>query len=126
MDNINYNFITGKKLGYYDVKITHDIIIRYYQISNFERNDNDNYNIRSYLFESNCDSGGCCFEYIIKEVKDYQLSKQELEKFKKYLKKSKNTKTHKIVYKFLNYVDFIMVPPPDGNELAQVNSELLN
>jgi hypothetical protein len=29
MDNINYNFVTGKKLGYYDVKITHDIIIRY-------------------------------------------------------------------------------------------------
>lgn len=125
MNNERYNFVSGKKLGYYDVKITHDYTISYFQISNFERFDNENYNIRSYLFKSNCDSGGCCFEYVIKQVRDYQLSKSELEEFKQVLKDSKNTPTHKVMYKFLNYVDFTTVPPPDGSELSQCNSELL-
>jgi len=125
MNNEKYNFVSGNKLGYYDVKITHDYTIHYFQISNFERFDNNNYNIRSYLFKSNCDSGGCCFEFVIKNVKDYQLSKLELDKFKQVLKNSKNNVTHKVMYKFFNDVDFTYVTPPDGSELSQCNSELL-
>lgn len=125
MSTEKFNFVSGKKLGYYDVKLTSDYTIRYYQISNFERFNDNKYNIRSYLFKSNCDSGGCCFEYIVKNVKDYALTEEELNEFKKVLKKSKNTKNHKIMYRFLNYVNFTQVPPPDGNELSQCNSELL-
>ena len=126
MDDNNYTFVSGSKLGYYDVKITTDVNIQYYQISNFERPDNDKYNVRSYLFQSNCNTGGCCFEYIIKHVKDYQLTKKELKLFVKNLKLTKNTNTKKIKYRFLDYVEFSTVPPPDGNELSLCNSELIN
>ena len=36
MSDTKYEIVSGKKIGYYDVKITKDVNIRFFQISQFE------------------------------------------------------------------------------------------
>ena len=124
MSDTRYEIVKGgEKLGYYDIKITTDVQVRFFQISQFE--ENGLFAIRSYLFIGNGTNGGCFYEDKIVDIKDYKLTERELNKFKKTLQNKKDTKNHKIMYKFypVYYLEFTQ--GPSGQELSQCTSELL-
>ena len=124
----NFEFVKGSDYykGYYDKKIISKILIRYYQIAIF--NDKDQKCIKSYLFSGESSQGACFYNYKILEIKEYNLSTDDFNKFFKILeKKSENQNLEiKIMYKFYPVYNFEFTSPPSGNELSQCYSELLN
>ena len=124
MDDTKYEIVSGKKIGYYDIKITKDINIRFFQIGQFD--EVGLFSVRSYLFKGTGTNGGCFYEYIIENISDYKLNKRELRKFEKVLKNKKDSETYKIMYIYYPVYDLTFTPPPDGSLLSQCNSELLN
>jgi hypothetical protein len=115
--------------GIYDIpdkNLLQEIIVRYYQIAMF-----DEYNkcsIRTFLFKGSTSKGACFFDYKMIEINDYQLSKKKIDKFVKFLDKEKNKKNSKIkiMYKYYPVYNFNFTNPPNGNEINQCQSELLN
>ena len=124
MDDTKYEIVSGKKIGYYDIKITKDINIRFFQMGQFD--EVGQFSVRSYLFKGTGTNGGCFYEYVIENITDYKLNKKELRKFEKVLKNKKDSETYKIMYKYYPVYDLTFTPPPDGALLSQCNSELLN
>ena len=73
MSDIKYEIVKGcEKLGYYDIKITKDVKIRFFQIAQFQ--ENGLYAIRSYLFEGNGTNTGCFYEYKPVEMNALQIT----------------------------------------------------
>ena len=109
-----------------DKNIIQNINVRYYQIAIFD--ELGKCAIRSFLFKGITSKGACFFDYKIIEIKDYQLSKDKIDKFVKYLdnEKSKNNKKFKLIYKFHPVYNFNFTNPPTGNDINQCQSELLN
>lgn len=119
--NNKYEIVKGSQ--FIDAQKIPELTIKYFQIAEY-KNNNQNYNIRMYIFKSSsCMGVGC--EYKIMDVKNYELDKYDLKIFKKVLKNSKNTNDFKIMYKIYPYINFDMVLPPSGNDLSQCTSELL-
>ena len=124
MSDTRYEIVKGStQKCYYDVKITTDVQVRFFQISQFE--EGGLYSIRSYLFKGNGTIGGCFYEYKMIDMIDYKLTKRELEKFEITLKNKKDSKTHKIMYKYYPVYSMEFTPGPSGQELSQCTSELL-
>ena len=124
MSDIKYEIVKGcEKLGYYDIKITKDVKIRFFQIAQFQ--ENGLYAIRSYLFEGNGTNTGCFYEYKPVEMNDYKINKRELNRFVKTLRNKKDSNTYKIIFKYYPVYSHEFSPMPSGNELNQCNSELL-
>jgi len=115
--------------NYYDIpdkNLVQNIIVRYYQIAMFD--EFGKCAIRSFLFKGSSSKGACFFDYKIIELKDYQLSKDKIDKFVKYLdgEKNKSTSKSKLIYKFHPVYNFNFINPPTGNDINQCQSELLN
>ena len=114
--------------GYYekpDKNLISTIVVRYYQIAMFD--EFGKCAIRSFLFKGTTSKGACFFDYKIEELKDYQLSKDKIDKFVKMLDKEqkKNNSNFKIMYKFHPVYNFNFTNPPTGNDINQCQSELL-
>lgn len=114
--------------GYYekpDNNLISTIVVRYYQIAMFD--EFGKCAIRSFLFKGTTSKGACFFDYKIEELKDYQLSKDKIDKFVKMLDKEqkKNNSNFKIMYKFHPVYNFNFTNPPTGNDINQCQSELL-
>ena len=114
--------------GYYekpDKNLISTIVVRYYQIAMFD--EFGKCAIRSFLFKGTTSKGACFFDYKIEELKDYQLSKDKIDKFVKVLDKEqkKNNSNFKIMYKFHPVYNFNFTNPPTGNDINQCQSELL-
>jgi hypothetical protein len=109
-----------------DKNLIHKNLVRYYQIAIFD--ENEKCAIRSFLFEGTTSKGACFFDYKIKELKDYRLSKEKINNFIKYLdkEKKKNNTKFKLMYKFHPVYDFVYTNPPTGNDINECMSELLN
>lgn len=127
----NYHFVQGKDFykGFYEENIVHKILIRYFQIAIF--NDHDKRAIRSYLFEGkSTDGGSCIYNYKILEIKDYNISEEALDKFIKKIQNIPSKATpegeFKVMFKYYPVYNFDYTNPPEGNELSQCQSELLN
>lgn len=109
-----------------DKNYIQEITVRYYQIAMF-----DEYGkcaIRSMLFKGSTSKGACFFNYTMVEINDYQLSKNKVDKFVKFLdkEKNKNNSKFKLMYKFYPVYNFNFTNPPTGNDINQCQSELLN
>jgi hypothetical protein len=100
--------------------------VRYYQIAMFD--DFGKCAIRSFLFDGTTSNGACFFDYKIKELKDYMLSKDKINDFVKTLDKEKknNNNKFKVMYKFHPVYNFDYTNPPTGNDINECFSELLN
>lgn len=109
-----------------DKNSVENIQVRYYQIASFD--DFGKCAIRSFLFEGTSTQGACFFNYKIKELKDYFLSKNKIDEFVKALniQKTKNNKKSKLMYKFYPVYNFDYTNPPTGNDINECVSELLN
>lgn len=109
-----------------DKNLVKNINVRYYQIAMFD--EFGKCVIRSFLFSGTTSKGACFFDYKIIELKDYQMSKDKIDKFVKYLnnKKTKNNSEFKLMYKFYPVYNFDYTNPPTGNDINQCQSELLN
>jgi len=118
-----YNFVSGNRKTYYDVRISEFYFVRFYQICNFMNNDNKYY-VRSYLFQNAAECNGCQYEFVNKETKIYTLDKKELKQMKKMLSRVKNTDTLKIVYRFYDYKDLNTLPLPTVNDILISISDL--
>lgn len=127
-----YEFIKGSDFypNFYDQTITKEIYIRFYQITLF--NNQDKRLIRSFLIKGKTSEGACLYDYKIMDVKIHKISERKLNKFINYLTnilpKQRNNKDNdiKIKYKFYPAYDFVNTPPPNGNEINECVSELLN
>lgn len=127
-----YEFIKGSDFypNFYDQSITKEIYIRFYQITLF--NNQNKRMIRSFLIKGKTSEGACLYDYKIIESKIYSISERKLNKFINYLTnifpKQKNNIDNdiKIKYKFYPAYDFVNTPPPNGNEINECVSELLN
>ncbi len=124
-------FVKGKDFykGFYEQNIVHKVLIRYFQLAIF--NEHGKRAVRSYLFEGRNTQGGACFyDYKILEVKDYQISEEALEKFVNKIKNQPPKATpegeFKVMFKYYPVYNFDYTNPPEGNELSQCQSELLN
>jgi len=113
---------------YYDTpdqNIIKKNIVRYYQIAMFD--ENGKCSIRSFLFDGITSKGACFFDYKIKKLKDYQLTKNKINSFVQFLdKEKKKNKDIKIMYKFHPVYNFNYTNPPTGNDISECYSELLN
>jgi hypothetical protein len=109
-----------------DRNLVQEITVRYYQIAMFD--ENGKCDIRSFLFKGTTSKGACFFDYKMVEINDYQLSKKKIDKFVRLLdkQKKKNNSTFKLMYKFYPVYNFNFTNPPNGNEINQCQSELLN
>ena len=127
----DFEFVKGKDFykGYYEQNQVHKVFIRYFQFALFD--EHNKRAVRSYLFEGTSTQGGVCFyNYKIIELKDYSISAESLDKFAKQIKDQPSKATpegeFKVMYKFYPVYNFAYTNPPDGNELSQCQSELLN
>lgn len=107
-----------------DKNLVENITVRYYQIAMFD--EFGKCAIRSFLFFGSSSKGACFFDYQIIEVLNYKLSKDYVDKFVKYLDKSKPKSKIKIIYKFHPVYNFDFINPPTGEDINQCQSELLN
>lgn len=133
--------------------------IYFYQIAQFSDNEktinpqlnkNSNiYNIRAYKFRGvggpgghGSEYGNCLYSYDIINIKDYKLTKRNVDKFiekikikgdvkgsgagnkYRYINKENNNKTL-YKYKFYPVYTFDETPPPQGYEINECTSELL-
>lgn len=124
-------FVKGKDFykGFYEQNIVHKVLIRYFQFAIFD--EHGKRAVRSYLFEGTNTQGGACFyNYKILEVKDYQITPEALDKFVKKIQNQPAKATpegeFRIMFKYYPVYNFAYTNPPDGNELSQCQSELLN
>ena len=127
----DFHFVKGKDFykGFYEQNIVHKVFIRYFQLAIFS--DHGKRAIRSYLFEGkNNNEGACIYDYKIKEIKDYRISEEALEKFVKKIQNAPSKATSegefKVMFKYYPVYNFDYTNPPEGNELSQCQSELLN
>lgn len=124
MADTGYEIVKGgEKLGYYDIKITKDVRVRFFQIAQFDVAGV--FAIRSYLFEGNGTNSGCFYEYKLVNMNDYKLTKRELKQFVKTLMDKKDTPTYKVMYKYYPVYELTFTNGPSGQELSQCTSELL-
>ena len=125
-----YEFIKGSDFypGFYQENIINDIYIRFYQITLF--NNDGKRLIRSYLFKGKNSEGACFYDYKIMNVKEYKISERKVNKFIDYLTNRNLNKLEgndiKIKYKFYPVYNFYNTSPPNGNEINECVSELLN
>ena len=80
----NIEFVNGSDFhnNYYktpDKNLKDNILVRYYQIASFD--EFGKCAIRSFLFKGETSKGACFFDYKIKELKDYKLSKNKIDEF---------------------------------------------
>ena len=125
-----YEFIKGSDFypSFYNENIIKEIYIRFYQITLF--NNKNKRLIRSFLIKGKTSEGACLYDYKIIEAKIYMISERKLDKFINYitnvLPKQKPNNDIKIKYKFYPVYDFVNTQPPNGNEINECVSELLN
>jgi hypothetical protein len=126
-----YEFIKGSDFypNFYNENIIKEVYIRFYQITLF--NNKNKRLIRSFLIKGKTSEGACLYDYKIIEAKIYMISERKLNKFINYLtnilpKQKANNNDIKTKYKFYPVYDFVNTPPPNGNEINECISELLN
>jgi hypothetical protein len=125
-----YELIKGSDFyqNFYDQSITKEIYIRFYQITLF--NNKNKRLIRSFLIKGKTSEGACLYDYKIMEAKIYYINERKLNKFINYITNilpiQKPNNDIKIKYKFYPVYDFVNTPPPNGNEINECVSELLN
>ncbi len=125
-----YEFIKGSDFypNFYDQSITKEVYIRFYQITLF--NVKNKRLIRSFLIKGKTSEGACLYDYKIIEANIYNISERKLNKFINYITNilpiQKPNNDIKIKYKFYPVYDFVNTPPPNGNEINECVSELLN
>ena len=125
-----YEFINGSDYytGFYDQKNMSEVYIRFYQITLFN-NDNKRL-IRSFLIKGKTSEGACLFDYKIINMKIYKINERKLNKFINYITNIYPTQNNqndiKIKFKFYPVYDFTNTMPPNGNEINECISELLN
>ncbi len=123
-------FVKGSDFykGYYEENITHKVQIRYFQLAMFD--EHGKRAVRSFLFEGINPKGACLYDYKIIEIKNYRISAKDLDKFieKIQYQKPKNVDgvEFKVMFKWYPVYNFDYTNPPEGNELSQCQSELLN
>ena len=129
--NKDIQFVKGKDFykGFYEQNIVHKVLIRYFQLAIF--NEHGKRAVRSYLFEGRNTQGGACFyDFKILEVKDSQISEEALDKFVNKIKDQRPKATpegqFRVMFKYYPVYNFDYTNPPEGNELSQCQSELLN
>ena len=125
-----YEFIKGSDFypNFYDQSITKEVYIRFYQITLF--NFKNKRLIRSFLIKGKTSEGACLYDYKIIDAKIYMISERKLNKFINYITNvlpiQKPNNDIKIKYKFYPVYNFENTPPPNGNEINECVSELLN
>jgi len=125
-----YESIKGSDFypSFYNENITKEVYIRFYQITLF--NVKNKRLIRSFLIKGKTSEGACLYDYKIIEAKIYMISERRLNKFINYitnvLPRQKPNNDIKIKYKFYPVYNFENTPPPNGNEINECVSELLN
>ena len=125
-----YEFIKGSDFypSFYTENIIKEVYIRFYQITLF--NVKNKRLIRSFLIKGKTSEGACLYDYRIIEAKNYMISERRLNKFIYYLTnvlpKQKSNNDIKIKYKFYPVYNFDNTLPPNGNEINECVSELLN
>ncbi len=125
----NIQFVKGSDFykGYYQENTVEKIFIRYFQFAMFD--ENGKRAVRSFLFEGITSQGACFYDYKIKEMKDYNITEKNLEKFVKKIQNKPSIKTpegeFKVMFKWYPVYNFAYTNPPTGNELSQCQSELL-
>ncbi len=126
-----YEFIKGSDFypSFYNENILKEVYIRFYQITLF--NIKNKRLIRSFLIKGNTSEGACLYDYKIMEANIYMISERKLNKFINYItnvlpRQKSNNNDIKIKYKFYPVYNFDNTPPPNGNEINECVSELLN
>jgi hypothetical protein len=123
-------FVKGSDFykGYYEENLVHKINIRYFQLAIFD--EHGKRAVRSYLFEGTNSKGACFYDYKIIEIKNYRISAKDLDKFVEKIQNQKSQNNNgvefKVMFKWYPVYNFDYTNPPEGNELSQCQSELLN
>ncbi len=127
----NLQFVSGSEYYNHSLNLTNHakpIFVRFYQISYYS-NNNDLHSIKSFLFKAKNSKGSCILYFENLEVNNYTLHKDKLNHFINHLKqnsdKSDNSKIYKIKYLLYPVYDFSITPPPSGDDINQVVSDLL-
>jgi hypothetical protein len=115
----DFNIVKGSDFYGSNSNDKNEILIKYFQISMFDNNNDKRY-IRMVELKQQNTSGVCHCDYKIIKTKEYELSKKNVDTFVKNID-SLNNKYVK--YKFYPYVNNL--PMPSSEELITCSSCLL-
>ena len=115
----DFNIVKGSDFYKSNISNNDDIIIKYFQISMFDNNNNKRY-VRMVELQQKNTSGVCHCDYKIIKIKEYELSKKNVDTFVKSIDDLNNKY---VKYKFYPYVNNL--PMPSSEELITCSSCLL-
>jgi hypothetical protein len=115
----DFNIVRGSDFYNSNTNNKKDILIKYFQISMFDNDNNKRY-IRMVELKQQNTNGVCHCDYKIINIKEYELSKKNVETF---INKIDNLNDKNIKYKFYPYVNNL--PMPTSEELITCSSCLL-
>jgi hypothetical protein len=128
----NLHFISGSDFYNHSLNLSNHskpIFVRFYQITSFS-NNNNLHSIKSFLFKAKKSNGSCFLYFDTIETNFYTIHHDKLNHFINHLNsnsdKSNNSQIFKIKYLFYPVYDFSITPPPSGNDINQVVSDLLS